>query len=210
LVNRIGRKKGASRQGTWVSAWTALFDGPQLQREVRGRAEREGHPKWEQPPTDHAQQGNPGRRTKAAKSTQSAAASSSQFTPANIRSTPSAWGAVSVPMRGEGRPYSMRRLESAAAKQRIAAAAAALVVDGEAVCVDGGTTGAEVARQPAARRLTVMPFSFQALDALAGSQTARIILPGGSVSPEEGSFVGPLVAQFLRGLRFDTVFLSCC
>jgi len=119
-------------------------------------------------------------------------------------------GAVSVRMRGEGLPYSMRRLESAAAKGRIAAAAAALVVDGEAVCVDSGTTGAEVARQLAARRLTVMPFSIQALNALAGSLTARIILPGGSVSPEEGAFVGPLVEQSLRGLRFDTVFLSCC
>lgn len=119
-------------------------------------------------------------------------------------------GAVSVRMRGEGLPYVMRRLEYAAAKERIATAAAALVVDGEAVCVDSGTTGAEVARRLAGRRLTVMPFSVQALEALAGSSTARIILPGGLVNPDEGSIVGPLVEQSLRGLRFDTVFLSCC
>lgn len=119
-------------------------------------------------------------------------------------------GAVSVRMRGEGLPYAMRRLEYAAAKERIAAAAAALVIDGEAVCVDSGTTAAEVARELAARRVTVMPFSIQALEALAGSSTARIILPGGSVNPDEGSIVGPLVEQSLRGLRFDTIFLSCC
>jgi DeoR/GlpR family transcriptional regulator of sugar metabolism len=119
-------------------------------------------------------------------------------------------GAVSVRMRGEGLPYAMRRLEYAAAKERIAVAAAALVVDGEAVCVDSGTTAAEVARQLAGRRLTVMPFSVQGLEALSGSLTAQIILPGGSVNPEEGSIVGPLVEQSLRGLRFDTVFLSCC
>jgi DeoR/GlpR family transcriptional regulator of sugar metabolism len=119
-------------------------------------------------------------------------------------------GAVSARLRGEGLPYAMRRLEYAAAKERIAAAAAALVVDGEAVCVDSGTTAAEVARHLASRRVTVMPFSIQALDALAGSTTARIVLPGGSVNPDEGSIVGPLVEQSLRGLRFDTVFLSCC
>lgn len=119
-------------------------------------------------------------------------------------------GAVSVRMRGEGLPYAMRRLEHVAAKERIAAAAAALVVDGEAVCIDSGTTAAAVARQLAARRLTVMPFSIQALEALVGSSTARVLLPGGSVNLEEGSIVGPLVEQSLRGLRFDTVFLSCC
>jgi DeoR/GlpR family transcriptional regulator of sugar metabolism len=119
-------------------------------------------------------------------------------------------GAVSVRMRGEGLPYVMRRLEYAAAKERIGVAAAALVVDGEAVCVDSGTTAVEVAKQLAARRLTVMPFSIQALQALAGSSTVRIVLPGGSVDPEEGSIVGPLVEQSLRGLRFDTIFLSCC
>jgi DeoR/GlpR family transcriptional regulator of sugar metabolism len=115
-----------------------------------------------------------------------------------------------VRMRGEGLPYAMRQLESTSAKVRIAAAAVALVVDGEAVCVDSGTTAVEVARLLGARRLTVMPFSVQALEALIGSPSARIILPGGSVNPEEGSIVGPLVEQSLRGLRFDTIFLSCC
>lgn len=119
-------------------------------------------------------------------------------------------GAVSLRIRGEGLPYSMRRLESASAKERIAHAAAALVVDGEAVCVDSGTTGAAVAQELATRRLTVMPFSVQALQTLTQSATARIILPSGSVHPEEGSIVGPLVEQSLRDLRFDTVFLSCC
>ncbi|MFZ4840953.1 DeoR/GlpR family DNA-binding transcription regulator [Mycetocola saprophilus] len=119
-------------------------------------------------------------------------------------------GAVSVRMRGEGMPFAMRKLESSAAKERIAIAAAALVVDGEAVCVDSGTTGAELARQLVNRRLTIMPFSVQALTALAGSPTARILLPAGAVNPDEGAIVGPLVEQSLRGLRFDTVFLSCC
>ncbi|WAA66825.1 DeoR/GlpR family DNA-binding transcription regulator [Microbacterium oxydans] len=119
-------------------------------------------------------------------------------------------GAVSARLRGEGLPYSMRRLEASDAKERIAEAAAQLVVDGEAVCVDSGTTGAAVAQQLASRRLTVMPFSVQALEALTRGAVARVILPSGSVHPEEGSIVGPLVEQSLRDLRFDTVFLSCC
>ncbi|MGK9149069.1 DeoR/GlpR family DNA-binding transcription regulator [Plantibacter flavus] len=119
-------------------------------------------------------------------------------------------GAVSVRMRGEGLPHAMRRLEHSAAKDRIATAAAALLVDGEAVCVDSGTTAAVLAGHLAERRLTVMPFSIQALTALSGTSTAQIVLPGGSVHPDEGSIVGPLVEQTLRALRFDTVFLSCC
>ena len=119
-------------------------------------------------------------------------------------------GAVSTRLRGEGLPFSMRRLEASDAKKRIGAAAASLVIDGEAVCVDSGTTGAAVAEHLASRRLTVMPFSVQALETLTRGGAARVILPSGSVHPEEGSIVGPLVEQSLRDLRFDTVFLSCC
>lgn len=119
-------------------------------------------------------------------------------------------GAVSTLLRGEGQPYAMREPDAAAVKARMAAAAQALLVQGEAVVLDSGTTGEAVARALRPRRLTVMPFSIQAIAALAGAPEITLHLPGGTVRPEEGSVVGPLAESALRDLRFDTAIISCC
>ncbi|MFZ4894875.1 DeoR/GlpR family DNA-binding transcription regulator [Plantibacter sp. Mn2098] len=119
-------------------------------------------------------------------------------------------GAVNLMMRGEGLPFAMRGLDASAVKERMAAAVGALVADGEAVTIDSGTTGTAVAKELASRRLTVMPFSVQAITNLAGSTTVTLILPGGTVRPDEGSIVGPLAEASLRSLRFDTAVLTCC
>lgn len=119
-------------------------------------------------------------------------------------------GAVSLLLRGEGLPFVMREIDDAPVKHRMGEAVNGLLVDGEAVAIDSGTTGAAVARAVAGRRLTVMPFSLQALTLLAGSAGVEVLLPGGSVRREEGSFVGPLVEGTLRVMRFDTAVLTCC
>src|SRR6266568_6947114 len=56
-------------------------------------------------------------------------------------------GAVSSMLRGEESPFAMRELEQVAAKARIAAAAVALVADGESVVLDSGTTGLAAAQE---------------------------------------------------------------
>jgi DeoR/GlpR family transcriptional regulator of sugar metabolism len=119
-------------------------------------------------------------------------------------------GAVSLMMRGEGLPFSMRAIEGADLKDRLAIAVGALVSDGEAVAVDSGTSGLAVARHLAGRRLTIMPLSIQAITALAGSPTVTLILPGGTARFDEGSIVGPLAEASLGALRFDTAVLTCC
>ncbi|MGG7463134.1 MULTISPECIES: DeoR/GlpR family DNA-binding transcription regulator [unclassified Plantibacter] len=119
-------------------------------------------------------------------------------------------GAVNLMMRGEGLPFAMRGLDASSVKERIAAAVSELIQDGEAVTVDSGTSGAAVARELASRRLTVMPFSVQAIANLSGSTSVTLILPGGTVRADEGSIVGPLAEASLRSLRFDTAVLSCC
>ncbi|MCO4253237.1 DeoR/GlpR family DNA-binding transcription regulator [Pseudarthrobacter raffinosi] len=119
-------------------------------------------------------------------------------------------GAVSVLTRGEGLPFAMREMDSAEVKDHMAVAVAALIKDGEAVAVDSGTTGAAVARRLHHRRLTVAPFSIQALAQLAGSTSVNLVLPGGSVRVAEGSFIGPLAEASLQSLRFDTAILTCC
>jgi DeoR/GlpR family transcriptional regulator of sugar metabolism len=119
-------------------------------------------------------------------------------------------GAISLLMRGEEVPFAMREVESAAAKKRIAAVAAGLLRDGEAVVVDSGTTGLAVARVLIGRRLTVMPLSLHAAAALSTSPSVNLLLPGGSARFREGSLVGPMTEASLAALRFDTVVLTCC
>ena len=118
-------------------------------------------------------------------------------------------GAVGLLSRGEEPPFAFRELEAAEAKQRIGAAVAGLIRDGEAVVLDGGTTGLEVARALSGRRITVMPLSLQSANALTAPPT-RVILPGGELRPGELSVTGPLAEAGLRALRFDLVVLTCC
>lgn len=119
-------------------------------------------------------------------------------------------GAVSALRRGEEPPFAMRTVESAGAKQRIAAAAAQLLTDGEAVLLDSGTTGLAAARAVAGRRLTVMPLSLHAIHALEGSDTVTLLLAGGAVRPGELSLTGPVAESSIGSFRFDTALLTCC
>jgi DeoR/GlpR family transcriptional regulator of sugar metabolism len=118
-------------------------------------------------------------------------------------------GAVGLLSRGEEPPFAFRELEATDAKKRIGAAVAALISDGEAVVLDSGTTGLEVARSLAGRRVTVMPLCLQSAGALTEPPT-KLVLPGGELRPGELSVTGPLAEAGLRALRFDIAVLTCC
>jgi DeoR/GlpR family transcriptional regulator of sugar metabolism len=119
-------------------------------------------------------------------------------------------GARSLTLRGEEPPFAVRRHEGQDAKHRIAEAVADLIADGEAVVLDSGTTCLEVARQLAPRRLTVMPLSMHAANALTGAPQLRLLLPGGEPRRHELALTGPLAEASLAALRFDTAVLGCC
>ncbi|MFI7453172.1 DeoR/GlpR family DNA-binding transcription regulator [Nonomuraea sp. NPDC049714] len=119
-------------------------------------------------------------------------------------------GALSLLLRGEEPPFGIREREAVEAKQRIGAETAALIADGEAVVLDGGTTALEVARSLVDRRLTVLPLALQAVSLLASAPRVRLVLPGGEVRPGELNFMGPLAESSIRALRFDTAVIGCC
>lgn len=119
-------------------------------------------------------------------------------------------GAVSLLLRGEEPPFGVREREAVEAKRRIAAEVAELLVDGEAVLLDGGTTGLEIARAIRDRRMTVLPLSLQSAHELGTAPRIRLVLPGGEVRPGELSFTGPLAENAIRSLRFDTAIIGCC
>lgn len=120
-------------------------------------------------------------------------------------------GARSLLLRGEEPPFALRVQEGAEAKRRIAAEAAGLIADGESVVLDSGTTCLEVARILAHRRVTVMPLSLHAVNALAeGGPRLTLLVPGGRPRPGELALTGPLTEASLAALRFDTAIIGCC
>jgi DeoR/GlpR family transcriptional regulator of sugar metabolism len=120
-------------------------------------------------------------------------------------------GARSLLLRGEEPPFALRERDGLEVKQRIAAAVADMIADGEAVVIDSGTTCLEVARALTRRRLTVMPLSLHAANALVGAPPQlRLLLPGGEPRPGELALTGPLAQASLAALRFDTAIIGCC
>ncbi|MBM0277266.1 DeoR/GlpR family DNA-binding transcription regulator [Micromonospora tarensis] len=119
-------------------------------------------------------------------------------------------GARSLLLRGEEPPFALREHDGLQEKQRIATAVADMIADGEAVVIDSGTTCLGVARALTHRRLTVMPLSLHAANALVGAPRLRLLLPGGEPRPGELALTGPLTEASLAALRFDTAVIGCC
>jgi DeoR/GlpR family transcriptional regulator of sugar metabolism len=119
-------------------------------------------------------------------------------------------GARSLLLRGAEPPFALRAQEEPDAKRRIAAEVAGLIADGESVVLDSGTTCLEVARALEHRRLTVMPLSLHAVNALAGAPHLTLLVPGGRPRPGELALTGPLTVASLAAVRFDTAVIGCC
>ncbi|MFD7033386.1 DeoR/GlpR family DNA-binding transcription regulator [Streptomyces sp. NPDC059917] len=119
-------------------------------------------------------------------------------------------GARSLLLRGEEPPFALRAQEGLEVKRRIAAEVASLIADGESVVLDSGTTCLEVARALAHRRVTVMPLSLHAANALADAPHVTLLLPGGQPRRGELALTGPLTEASLAALRFDTAVVGCC
>ncbi|MEV6427763.1 DeoR/GlpR family DNA-binding transcription regulator [Nocardia sp. NPDC051463] len=119
-------------------------------------------------------------------------------------------GARSLMLRGEEPPFALRAREGLAIKQRIAAEVAELIADGESVVIDSGTTCLEVARVLEDRRLTVLPLSLHAVNALTAAPLLTLLVPGGKPRQGELAMTGPLALASLASLRFDTAVLGCC
>ncbi|MEU7144925.1 DeoR/GlpR family DNA-binding transcription regulator [Nocardia sp. NPDC046473] len=119
-------------------------------------------------------------------------------------------GARTLLLRGDEPPFGMRAHEGLEIKRRIAAEVADLIADGESVVLDSGTTCLEVARALEHRRLTVLPLSLHAVNALTSALLLTLLVPGGKPRPGELALTGPLTLASLSALRFDTAIVGCC
>lgn len=108
-------------------------------------------------------------------------------------------------------PYSERVVQDPGIKRQIAQVAANLLSDLRTVCLDGGTTVLEVARQlPAAFRGTAVTVSLPVAQELAGREGIEVIQLGGRVSAFSQVVMGPDVVESLRRYRFDACVLGVC
>jgi DeoR family transcriptional regulator of aga operon len=115
-------------------------------------------------------------------------------------------------------PLRYKTAKHSAEKQRIGAAAAALVSPGMVVGLNGGTTTTEVARALAVRpdlaggadgaQLTVVTNALNIANELLVRSRMKIVVTGGVVRPQSFELVGPLGGGILREVTLDVVLLG--
>ena len=115
-------------------------------------------------------------------------------------------------------PLRYKTAKHSAEKQRIGAAAAALVAPGMVVALNGGTTTTEVARALAVRpeltggvddaQLTVVTNALNIANELLVRSRMKIVVTGGIVRPQSFELVGPLGGAILGEVTFDIALLG--
>jgi DeoR family transcriptional regulator, aga operon transcriptional repressor len=115
-------------------------------------------------------------------------------------------------------PLRYKTAKHSAEKQRIGAAAAALVAPGMVVALNGGTTTTEVARALAVRpeltggvddaQLTVVTNALNIANELLVRSRMKIVVTGGVVRPQSFELVGPLGGAILSEVTFDVALLG--
>ncbi|MGE5550572.1 MAG: DeoR/GlpR family DNA-binding transcription regulator [Bacteroidota bacterium] len=106
-------------------------------------------------------------------------------------------------------PFARTAGANAEEKARIAAAAAALVREGETILIDVGTTTTAVARALIGhRRLTVVTNALNIAALLEEAPGVTVIVTGGSLRAAQHSLVNPLGMEILNHVRADRAFLG--
>jgi DeoR/GlpR family transcriptional regulator of sugar metabolism len=122
-------------------------------------------------------------------------------------------GAVSRLGRSYEPPYPTRMQENQSKKRRIGQAAAALVVDGDSLAFDVGTTTLEVARHLQGRQnLTIvtasLPIANELVSLFSLEDEIRLILTGGVLRARELSMIGDLARRAYTDLHVDKAFIG--
>jgi DeoR/GlpR family transcriptional regulator of sugar metabolism len=118
-------------------------------------------------------------------------------------------GAVSINQVAQDSTHAARATAHLAEKQAIAAKAAGMIADGDAVIIDAGTTSLEVARLLGGRPgLTVVSNGIDIIAELVRGGAANIYAVGGEYTDTNRSFRGPMAESFIRQLNVDKLILT--
>lgn len=115
-------------------------------------------------------------------------------------------------------PLRYKTARHAPEKQRIAAAAAAMVSPGAICGLNGGTTTTEVARALSTRtdlrtegapsEITIVTNAVNIANELAVRPNVKIVMPGGVMRPQSYELIGPLASGVLGEISLDIAFLG--
>src|SRR3954449_8704218 len=93
-------------------------------------------------------------------------------------------------------------------KDRLGAAAASVVEDGQTVMIDIGTSTLQMARHLHGKQVTVVTTNLAVVEELLHDPGIELVLPGGIVRRNYRSLVGVLAEDSLRQLKSDIAFLG--
>ena len=122
-------------------------------------------------------------------------------------------GAVSSLGRSYEPPYTIRSTRNAEIKRAIGRKAAELIVDGDSIALDVGTTILEIAQALHGKRnLTIitasLPIANEIVSNLSLTSEVRLILTGGIVRSGELSMIGNIAAQTYAEFHVDKAFIG--
>jgi DeoR family transcriptional regulator, repressor of opine catabolism and conjugal transfer len=118
-------------------------------------------------------------------------------------------GAVGINQVALDATNATRAVWNQAEKAAIAAVVADMVVDGDTVLLDAGTTALEVARKLTGRKsLTLISNGLDIVAELTRGEGQSIYSVGGEYSDINRSFRGPLAEQFIRQFNVDKLILN--
>lgn len=118
-------------------------------------------------------------------------------------------GAVALDQNRLELSFDFRRRLHAAQKNRIGAAAAAMIEDGEAIILDASTTALSVATQiKDCRELTVMTNGIFIAMALINAPGINVVMPGGFLRRDSASMVGDEGHDFIERFNFQRGFFG--
>ena len=118
-------------------------------------------------------------------------------------------GGVELRDTGAEVPFNHRMQDNTAAKTRIAAAAAAMIRDGESIFLDVGSTAAYVARALQHQRsLFVVTNSLAVVNALVGRNDNRVFFAGGELRVRDGCSLGEEALSYVQRFNFEHAILT--
>jgi DeoR/GlpR family transcriptional regulator of sugar metabolism len=104
--------------------------------------------------------------------------------------------------------FSQIEVERFDIKDRLGAAAAGLVSDGQTVMVDIGTSTLQLARHLHGKKITVVTTNLAVVEELMPDPDIELVLPGGVVRRNYRSLVGVLAEDSLRQIKSDVLFMG--
>ncbi len=105
-------------------------------------------------------------------------------------------------------PFEERTDRASVEKAKIGKSVADLILPGETILLDGGTTTLEVARALVSKRLQVVTNSLPIANLVSQQPSVELILIGGYLYPQTGVFLGPMAEASLSQLHVPRVIMS--